>query len=210
MASTNVPSSSSQDATSFLREATFARPDATSASADAVTASDVLLGAYDPARLHPMSGISDTLDYLTLDDEKLNDTVGASTAMPSRGFGDDLCYGTGTMYLSGESSVFRSIRPPLGEPVVPHKHPGSFFLSAPSYCLSICHMLTAFRKRSSSGRGVGPPGRCLPTLGRVQRSAADQQHSQLHHEKRHLYRQLGGRTWLVISRASSFCSRFNT
>jgi import inner membrane translocase subunit TIM23 len=48
-----------------------------------------------------MAGLSDKLDYLTLDDEKLNDTVGAQTAMPSRGFGDDLCYGTGTMYLGG-------------------------------------------------------------------------------------------------------------
>jgi import inner membrane translocase subunit TIM23 len=50
-----------------------------------------------------MAGLSDTLDYLTLDDEKVNDLPGAGTAVPSRGFGDDLCYGTGTMYLSGES-----------------------------------------------------------------------------------------------------------
>lgn len=106
MSSSNTSSSSSQDNTSsFLREATFSRPDATSASGDAVTASDLLLGSYDPSRLHPMAGLSDTLDYLTLDDEKMNDLPGASTAMPSRGFGDDLCYGTGTMYLSGEYSA---------------------------------------------------------------------------------------------------------
>jgi mitochondrial import inner membrane translocase subunit TIM23 len=103
MSSPNTSSSSQQDATSFLREASFARPDASHApAAEAVTASDLLLGAYDPAKLHPMAGLSDTLDYLTLDDEKTNDTPGAGTAMPSRGFGDDLCYGTGTMYLGGE------------------------------------------------------------------------------------------------------------
>lgn len=102
MSSSTASSSSQQDATSFLREAQFARPAPSDAPAvEAVSASDLLLGSYDPAKLHPMAGLSDTLDYLTLDDEKLNDTAGAQTAMPSRGFGDDLCYGTGTMYLGG-------------------------------------------------------------------------------------------------------------
>ncbi|KAI0629154.1 mitochondrial import inner membrane translocase subunit tim23 [Trametes polyzona] len=69
---------------------------------DAPTSShDLLLGSFDPSKLHPMAGIDDKLDYLLLDDEKTNDLPGAGTAIPSRGWSDDLCYGTGTMYLSG-------------------------------------------------------------------------------------------------------------
>ncbi len=59
------------------------------------------MGAYDPAKLHPLAEFGDKLDYLLLEDEKTNDIPGAGTAVPSRGFSDDLCYGTGTMYLSG-------------------------------------------------------------------------------------------------------------
>ncbi|KAF8141656.1 Tim17/Tim22/Tim23/Pmp24 family-domain-containing protein [Boletus edulis] len=66
-----------------------------------VTASDLLLGAYDPTRLHPLAQLGDQLDYLVLDDDKLSDMPGAGTAVPSRGWSDDLCYGTGTMYLGG-------------------------------------------------------------------------------------------------------------
>jgi import inner membrane translocase subunit TIM23 len=98
-------SSSSQDASSFLREATFERPDnSLSAPGDAVTATDLLLGSYDPTRLHPLAGLSDTLEYLQLEDERTSDLPGGETAMPSRGWSDDLSYGTGTMYLSGKCS----------------------------------------------------------------------------------------------------------
>jgi len=69
------------------------------------TASNIL-SVVDPAQLHPLAHISDQLDYLNLDDDKLNELPGAQTAVPSRGWGDDLCYGTGTTYLSGESSFF--------------------------------------------------------------------------------------------------------
>lgn len=68
-----------------------------------VTASDLLLGAYDPTRLHPLAQLGDQLDYLVLDDDKLSDLPGSGTAIPSRGWSDDLCYGTGTMYLGGKS-----------------------------------------------------------------------------------------------------------
>ena len=91
-----------QDTTDILRNATFAHQDGPAAS---VTAADLLLGgAYDPAKLHPMSGLSDNLDYLLLDDDKLNELPGSGTAIPSRGWNDDLCYGTGTMYLTGPFS----------------------------------------------------------------------------------------------------------
>ena len=69
-------------------------------SGQAPTAND-LLAAYDPARLHPLAGLGDKLDYLLLDDDKKSELPGADTAIPSRGWSDDLCYGTGTMYLGG-------------------------------------------------------------------------------------------------------------
>ena len=68
---------------------------------DQVSTSSDLLGSFDPSKLHPLAGIEDKLDYLLLDDEKTTDLPGAGTAIPSRGWSDDLCYGTGTMYLSG-------------------------------------------------------------------------------------------------------------
>jgi len=61
-------------------------------------------GAFDPASLHPLSGIDQgTLDYLSLDDSTLSDLPGARSALPSRGWSDDLCYGTGITYLSALS-----------------------------------------------------------------------------------------------------------
>lgn len=67
-----------------------------------VTASDLLAGAFDPAKLHPMAAIGDKLDYLLLDDDKTSQLPGAGTPLPSRGWSDDLCYGTGTTYLTGK------------------------------------------------------------------------------------------------------------
>jgi len=93
--------SSSQNPSDYLRTASFSRSEGPSASGEAVTASDFLLAAYDPAKLHPLADLGDKLDYLLLDDDKKNDLPGSGTAIPSRGWSDDLCYGTGTMYLSG-------------------------------------------------------------------------------------------------------------
>ena len=70
-----------------------------------VTASELLSGAFDPARLHPLANLKDSLEYLVLDDDKTTDLPGATTALPSRGWSDDLQYGTGTTYLSGESAL---------------------------------------------------------------------------------------------------------
>jgi len=66
-----------------------------------VTANDVLAGGLDATRLHPLAGKGE-LDYLLLDDDRLNSLPGAQTALPSRGWTDDLCYGTGTTYLTGK------------------------------------------------------------------------------------------------------------
>ncbi|KAJ6485907.1 Tim17-domain-containing protein [Mycena sanguinolenta] len=101
MASSKDQSSSSSNPTDYLRTATFSR-DSSSAGVDHVaTASELLMGAYDPAKLHPLAELGDKLDYLLLDDDKTSELPGANTAIPSRGWSDDLCYGTGTMYLSG-------------------------------------------------------------------------------------------------------------
>ncbi len=58
----------------------------------------------DPAQLHPLAGLNkDTLDYITLEDSALSDLPGSQSVLPSRGFTDDLCYGTGVTYLSALS-----------------------------------------------------------------------------------------------------------
>jgi import inner membrane translocase subunit TIM23 len=56
--------------------------------------------AYDPSRLHPLAGLGGGLDYLSLDDDA--GTHSASPGiLPSRGWSDDLTYGTGLTYLTG-------------------------------------------------------------------------------------------------------------
>lgn len=58
-------------------------------------------GAFDPSALHPLAGLNqDTLDYLNLDDSALSDLPGSRSLLPSRGWSDDLCYGTGVTYLT--------------------------------------------------------------------------------------------------------------
>ncbi|KAJ8522724.1 hypothetical protein ONZ45_g732 [Pleurotus djamor] len=99
--SSSQSASSSQDPSSLLKNAAFSRPEGSAAPQDAITASDLLMASYDPAKLHPLAQLGDKLDYLLLEDDKTSDLPGAGTAIPSRGWSDDLCYGTGTMYLSG-------------------------------------------------------------------------------------------------------------
>lgn len=60
--------------------------------------------AMDPSRLHPLAGLGKNLDYFSLEDAKLANLPGGKTAFPSRGWSDDLTYGTGTVYLSGFSA----------------------------------------------------------------------------------------------------------
>lgn len=56
---------------------------------------------YDPSQLHPLAGLNqDSLEFLSLEDSALSDLPGAAGALPSRGWSDDLCYGTGVTYLS--------------------------------------------------------------------------------------------------------------
>ncbi|GAA5970730.1 hypothetical protein JCM21900_003292 [Sporobolomyces salmonicolor] len=70
----------------------------------APTAASILGGAQlDPSALHPLAGLVDNkeLDYLLLEDDKLSSVAGGKTVLPSRGWGDELCYGTGSTYLGG-------------------------------------------------------------------------------------------------------------
>ncbi|KAI5459854.1 Tim17/Tim22/Tim23/Pmp24 family-domain-containing protein [Mariannaea sp. PMI_226] len=54
----------------------------------------------DPSQLHPLAGLNrDTLEYIELGDSPALD--GNRSLIPSRDVSDDLCYGTGTLYLSG-------------------------------------------------------------------------------------------------------------
>jgi import inner membrane translocase subunit TIM23 len=99
------PSTSSQ----ILNSASFSRPgpsqDRGSAEPLAApsAASVLAAGGYDPAALHPLAQAhTGELDYLVLDDDALNSLEGARGVLPSRGWGDELCYGTGTTYLGGK------------------------------------------------------------------------------------------------------------
>ena len=118
----NSQPSSSQDPTEYLRNASFSRSEGSAPLPESVSASDVLMGAYDPARLHPLAGLGDQLDYLMLDDDKTNDLPGSGTAIPSRGWSDDLCYGTGTMYLGGTAIAVLPISVTV-YPILPYVAP---------------------------------------------------------------------------------------
>ncbi|GMK57502.1 hypothetical protein CspeluHIS016_0403360 [Cutaneotrichosporon spelunceum] len=67
----------------------------------APSAASTLGSQFDVAKLHPMADLNDNLDFLALDEDKLTEMEGAGSVLPSRGWTDDLCVGTGTTYLSG-------------------------------------------------------------------------------------------------------------
>ncbi|KAJ2904612.1 Tim17-domain-containing protein [Zalerion maritima] len=58
----------------------------------------------DPSQLHPLAGLNqEALEYLRLEESQLSDLPGSQSVLPSRGFTDDLCYGTGVTYLTALS-----------------------------------------------------------------------------------------------------------
>ncbi|KAF2144156.1 uncharacterized protein K452DRAFT_285395 [Aplosporella prunicola CBS 121167] len=83
------------------------RADSPPAAFEAQPAPDVssfLNDSFDASSLHPLAGLNqETLDYLTVEEGALSDLPGAQSALPSRGWSDDLCYGTGTTYLTALS-----------------------------------------------------------------------------------------------------------
>ena len=76
----------------------------------------------DPSQLHPLAGLNQqTLDYISLEDSTLSDLPGSQSALPSRGWSDDLCYGTGVSYLSaltlgGAWGLQEGLRRSAGQP----------------------------------------------------------------------------------------------
>jgi mitochondrial import inner membrane translocase subunit TIM23 len=83
---------------------TFASPAFEPSEAQGVDAFLKSSSFADPSQLHPLAGLNkDTLEYLSLEDSALSDLPGAQSVIPSRGFSDDLCYGTGITYLAALS-----------------------------------------------------------------------------------------------------------
>ena len=204
----------SQDTTDILRNATFSHPDGPTAS---VTAADLLLGgAYDPAKLHPMSGLSDNLDYLLLEDDKVNDLPGSGTAIPSRGWSDDLCYGTGTMYLTGPC-FFPSFISHLFQTLIQFwsiVKPGAdsfrlFYIIHSHLIINLIVLvfvtcsLTIPRARRRWYLGFAR--RISPSTRGVEYSSAYKQYSQFCHQEGNLHRQFRWRFGWVDFNAS--CSR---
>ncbi|EGV62191.1 Mitochondrial import inner membrane translocase subunit tim23 [Yamadazyma tenuis] len=58
-------------------------------------------GLFDSQKLHPLAGLDRGIEYLDLEEEQLNTVEGAQGLIPSRNWTDDLCYGTGAVYLLG-------------------------------------------------------------------------------------------------------------
>ncbi|CAB4255404.1 similar to Saccharomyces cerevisiae YNR017W TIM23 Essential component of the Translocase of the Inner Mitochondrial membrane (TIM23 complex) [Maudiozyma barnettii] len=56
---------------------------------------------FDSSRLHPLAGLEKGVEYMDLEDEQLSTMEGSQGLIPSRGWSDDLCYGTGAVYLLG-------------------------------------------------------------------------------------------------------------
>jgi len=99
-------SASTSHPTDHDRQSTSSATPFRSASFDPASAQEVssFLGDVslpDPSQLHPLAGLDQqTLDYLSLEESALSNLPGSRSALPSRGWSDDLCYGTGITYLS--------------------------------------------------------------------------------------------------------------
>lgn len=84
-----------------LRKATFDTSSLAPTHLQAPT-SDSILSAYSrPSTLHPLSNVTADLDYLSLDEAALSSIAGSQSVLPNRGWSDELCYGTGTVYVGG-------------------------------------------------------------------------------------------------------------
>ena len=96
----------SQDILSGARFQTSSSGSSPNRYDDAPTAASILgaTSGIDPSALHPLAGLvgDKDLDYLSLEDDKISSVDGGKSVLPSRGWGDELCYGTGSTYLAGE------------------------------------------------------------------------------------------------------------
>ena len=96
------PSSFLSDAASQSQPSTFQSSSYTPSTSDSSASSFLQI---DPTQLHPLAGLDrDALEYLTLEEAALSASASAGhSVLPSRGWSDDLCYGTGVTYLSALS-----------------------------------------------------------------------------------------------------------
>ncbi|KAK9457216.1 Tim17/Tim22/Tim23/Pmp24 family-domain-containing protein [Dipodascopsis uninucleata] len=60
-----------------------------------------LSGPLDGSKLHPLAGLGSSLEILDLEDDQISELPGSRGILPSRGWSDDLCYGSGSMYMGG-------------------------------------------------------------------------------------------------------------
>jgi len=58
-------------------------------------------GVLSSQKLHPLAGLDKGIEYMDLEDDKLSEMEGAQGLLASRSWSDDLCYGTGSVYLIG-------------------------------------------------------------------------------------------------------------
>lgn len=63
--------------------------------------SSFLSTPIDASKLHPLAGLDRGLEYLNIEDESITDLPGAHGIIPIKDWTDDLCYGTGAVYLTG-------------------------------------------------------------------------------------------------------------
>ncbi|KAI9815451.1 MAG: Mitochondrial import inner membrane translocase subunit tim23 [Pycnora praestabilis] len=104
--SSSSSSSSSSPSSTTLQEPTDSFQPTPFDPSSAQDVSSFLTGPSlpDPSQLHPLAGLNQqTLDYLSLEESALSDLPGSQSALPSRGWSDDLCYGTGVTYLTALS-----------------------------------------------------------------------------------------------------------
>ena len=111
-----------RDAADVLRSSAFSRGTSPGFDIEAPDA-QAILRSLDASNLHPLAASLNKgeLDYLVLDDGRLNQLEGAASVLPSRGWSDELCCathlscgrslmgadGTGTTYLSGSLEPLR-------------------------------------------------------------------------------------------------------
>lgn len=98
------PSQKQSEASSAPATPAAAPPQPTPFDSSLAQGVDAFLGPSsfsDPTQLHPLAGLDkETLEYISLEDSTLSDLPGGQSVLPSRGFTDDLCYGTGVTYLT--------------------------------------------------------------------------------------------------------------
>jgi mitochondrial import inner membrane translocase subunit TIM23 len=106
--SSSTPPSSSSSSQSSSQSSQSSSPFASSSQGQTFEAPSVdsILKPTDPARLHPLANLDkEDLEYIILEDEQIK----SAGALPSRGWSDDLCYGTGATYLSGPPPHFAQL-----------------------------------------------------------------------------------------------------